>query len=179
MMWSQESFLQALDFAAEAHGNQKVPGTGHPYISHVVKVTTEVLSAFFFHPGRDVDLAVRCALLHDTLEDTKVTYASLVQHFGPDVAEGVRALTKNEDFPKEQQIKDSIDRILMLGSEIAMVKLADRITNLTPPFKQWTTAQEERYLAESLLIRNQLGFASEYLCNRLSDRIEGYQRYIR
>ncbi|MDP3640303.1 MAG: HD domain-containing protein [Nanoarchaeota archaeon] len=179
MIWSQEYFLQALDFAAEAHGNQKVPGSGHPYISHVVKVATEVLSALSVHPDRDVDLTVRCALLHDTLEDTKVTYASLVQHFGPAVAEGVQALTKNEDFPKEQQIKDSIDRILVLGSEIAMVKLGDRITNLAPPLKQWTTTQKERYLAESLLIRDQLGFASEYLCNRLSGHIEEYQRYIR
>lgn len=179
MIWSQEYFIRTLDFAADAHGHQKVPGTGHPYISHLVKVATEVLSAFSFHSDRDVDLAVRCALLHDTLEDTKILYADLVSHFDEAVADGVQALTKNEDLPKELQIKDSIDRILRLGPEISMVKLADRITNLTPPLKQWTAAKKEGYLVESLLIRDQLGFASDYLRDRLNGRIEEYRRAIR
>ena len=38
------------------------------------------------------DLAVQCALLHDTIEDTDVTYDGVLAEFGTDVADGVMSL---------------------------------------------------------------------------------------
>ena len=41
------------------------------------------------------DLAVQCALLHDTIEDTDVTYDDVKRQFGTDVADGVMALSQD------------------------------------------------------------------------------------
>jgi hypothetical protein len=41
--WNQDEFKRALDFAARAHGEQKVPGSGFPYLVHLTKVATENL----------------------------------------------------------------------------------------------------------------------------------------
>jgi hypothetical protein len=42
-------------------------------------------------PGSDADLAVSCALLHDTIEDTGTTHAEIADRFDPVVADGVLA----------------------------------------------------------------------------------------
>ena len=59
-------YKRAIDFAAKAHGDQKVPGNGFPYVVHVAKVAMEVISATERDLEADRDLAVACALLHDT-----------------------------------------------------------------------------------------------------------------
>jgi (p)ppGpp synthase/HD superfamily hydrolase len=41
-IWSQEKYLAAWLFAAEAHGAQTVPGTALPYVVHVGAVAMEV-----------------------------------------------------------------------------------------------------------------------------------------
>ncbi len=40
------------------------------------------------------DLAITVALLHDIIEDTKITYDDIYSEFGIDIAEGVDALSK-------------------------------------------------------------------------------------
>ena len=40
-------------------------------------VSMEVMAALDEEPKADGDLAVQCALLHDTLEDTDITYDTL------------------------------------------------------------------------------------------------------
>ena len=67
MRWNQDLFKRALDFAAQAHGDQRVPGSGHPYVVHVAKVATEVLHAIGDDAPYDVDLAMACALVHETV----------------------------------------------------------------------------------------------------------------
>jgi len=81
--------------------------------------------------------------LHDTIEDTQVSYENLCEQFGTAVANGVRALSKDENLPtKHDQMMDSLARIRQQGVEIWMVKLADRVTNLYAPPFYWT--QEKR-----------------------------------
>ncbi len=66
-----EVYKRAGDFAARAHGDQKVPGSGFPYVVHASKVAMEVLAATEDEPELDRDFAVACALLHDTVEDSE------------------------------------------------------------------------------------------------------------
>ena len=66
-MFSQDLFKRALDFAAAAHGDQRVPGTGHPYVTHLAKVAMETIAACEADPKLDADLAIPCALLHDAI----------------------------------------------------------------------------------------------------------------
>ncbi|MBL7199243.1 MAG: bifunctional (p)ppGpp synthetase/guanosine-3',5'-bis(diphosphate) 3'-pyrophosphohydrolase [Anaerolineae bacterium] len=174
--WSQDLYVKAYLFAARAHRGQTVPGTDLPYVTHVSLVSMEVLAALSAERGHDEDLALQCALLHDVLEDTSVTYAQLVEEFGRAVADAVRALSKDPSIPKHLRMNDSLRRIRQQRREVWMVKLADRITNLQPPPPHWTEVRIARYRDEAIEIHRALGEASEVLSSRLLLKIEEYGR---
>jgi guanosine-3',5'-bis(diphosphate) 3'-pyrophosphohydrolase len=176
-MFDQDLYLQAYRFAAEAHQRQTITGTELPYIVHCGLVSMEVAVALTAAPGYDGDLAVQCALLHDTLEDTAVTYAQLQARFGPKVAAGVLALTKDSTLPEAVQLADSLRRISQQPPEVWIVKLADRICNLQPPPAHWTKERIARYRAEALEIHQSLKDASNLLAERLLAKAEVYQQF--
>lgn len=173
-MWSQDRYTMAARFAAEAHLGQKLPGDERPYLLHVTLVAMEVCAGLRAEPGHDEDLAVQCALLHDTIEDTDVTYEQLAASFGQAVADGVLALSKDERLPKDEQIPDSLRRIRDQPRAIWLVKLADRIVNLQPPPKHWQPDRIAAYKAQSHSILAALGEASPFLAKRLAAKIEAY-----
>jgi (p)ppGpp synthase/HD superfamily hydrolase len=174
MKWTPEGYVKALNFASDAHKGQLVPGTDRPYDTHLAKVAMEVMAALQSHPEADGELAVQCALLHDSIEDTAVNYQSVESIFGVAVAKGVWALTKDKTLPKMAQMQDSLRRILEQPREIAMVKLADRITNLAPPPAFWSREKCIAYQLEAELIWAELGFASTFLADRLRHKISHY-----
>jgi (p)ppGpp synthase/HD superfamily hydrolase len=134
----------------------------------------EIIAALSQESGYDGDLAIQCALLHDTIEDTDTTYAQIKSTFGIRVADGVQALSKNPDLEKSQQLTDSLDRIQQQPQEIWMVKLADRITNLQPPPTHWTDEKILRYQQGAVEIHARLQTASPYLGSRLAKKIHNY-----
>lgn len=95
---------KALSFATEKHGQQKRKNSGDPYVNHCIRVSATVKQY-----STDEDLAVRAiclefcpakfeaALLHDTLEDTDITYDELKREFGARVADIVMALTNDKN----------------------------------------------------------------------------------
>ncbi len=184
--WSPDVFIDAYRFAAEAHWSparrQVVPGTEVPYLMHFSQVAMEVAWALALEPGLDGDLALPCALLHDTLEDTDTTYGLLAEKFGHAVADGVLALTKDESVgaglpqPRAERLRttDCLERIARQPREIWIVKLADRITNLQPPPASWTQERKTSYREEAAEILGALGAASPCLAARLGDKIERY-----
>ena len=174
--WSQEAYLTAWRFAAEAHHGQAYPGTELSYLLHVGAVAMEVLGALAVESLEAPDLAVQCALLHDVLEDTAVAYPQLVDVFGEPVADGVQALTKREDLTKAEAMADSLARIREQPREVWWVKLADRITNLQTPPHFWSAEKTERYRVEAETILATLGEASPFLAGRLRGKIAGYGR---
>lgn len=173
MAFSQDQYVRALHFAARAHAEQKTP-MGLPYVVHLSSVAMEVIAALPAEPGHDEDLAVVAALLHDVVEDTATTLDEIAAAFGPRVAAGVSALTKDAALNKPTAMKDSLTRILRQPPEISMVKLGDRITNLAPPPPQWTAAKIAAYREEGQLILDTLGAVSPFLSARLADRIRTY-----
>lgn len=175
--WSQECYIKALLFAGNAHNGQKVPGTELPYLAHLTMVSMEVMAALATEDGLDGNLAIQCALLHDVLEDTPVALEEFIETFGEKVANGVQALTKNDNLPKEQKMADSLTRIRQQPREVWMVKLADRITNLQPPPKHWTVEKMQSYQQEARQIYDALHTGSPFLANRLQQKIEDYTRY--
>lgn len=178
-MFSPERYVQAMRFAAERHAKQKVPGTELPYLVHVVSVAAEVIAVLPATKLADPDLAVLCALLHDTVEDTETTLDEITERFGAAVAAGVAALSKNETLPtKQEQMADSLRRIKAQPPEVAVVKLADRTTNMAPPPHYWTKEKCRAYREEAIAIADALGYASSALEARLRGRIEAYQAYV-
>jgi (p)ppGpp synthase/HD superfamily hydrolase len=175
--WDQDLYLRTYKFAAQAHRWQKVPGTRLPYIAHLTWVSMELMAAIAAGEVEERDLALQCALLHDTLEDTFTKYEKLVEEFGKEVAQGVLALTVNKKLPKQERMPDSLKRIREQQREIWMVKLADRITNLQRPPRHWSKGRIREYLGESRLIQHELHAASPFLSERLRVKIGEYVQF--
>lgn len=179
MSWSPERYLAAWRFAQRAHLGQTVPGTEISYLAHIGAVAMEVLGALARRDDvADPDLAVQCALLHDTVEDTGVSVADIAATFGDTVAAGVWALTKDPAAgDKPAQMADSLRRIREQPPEVWIVKLADRITNLATPPDHWSDAKIARYRAEASEILEALGEACPVLAERLREKIAAYPPY--
>jgi (p)ppGpp synthase/HD superfamily hydrolase len=167
-----EVYVRALRFAADKHRDQRVPGTELPYVVHVVSVAAEVIAAL--GEVERPELAIACALLHDTVEDTGTGLDEIAGAFGADVAAGVAALTKDAQLPKGERMADSLRRIREQPREVWCVKLADRITNLAPPPVGWTREKCRAYRDEAGEIVAALGDASPTLAARLRARIAAY-----
>ncbi len=176
-LWSQEIFTTAWNFASLAHKTQSVPGTDVPYLNHIGNVTQEVLAAIAKASVEKPDLAVQCALLHDCIEDTTVTYDDLLSRFGNEVADGVLALSKKPKLPtKAEQMEDSLLRISAMPREVWMVKMADRISNLQKPPHFWDADKIKSYAKEAETILRALSKAHGPLSNRLRTKIDEYRR---
>ncbi len=178
--WTQDAYLHAWDFACIAHRGQTYQGPSagivYDYINHPAAVAMEVIHALAAHPEYDGDLAVQCALLHDTLEDTAVTYTQLLTEFGQSVADGVKALTKDLRLPHETRMADSLQRICQQPKAIWLVKLADRINNLQYAPAHWPNAKIIAYRQEAQFILATLQTASPSLAQRLAQHIQAYAR---
>ncbi len=179
IIWDQDKYIKAWNFASIAHKGQLLPGTELPYINHIGNVTMEVMSAIVATPSvKNSDLSILCALLHDTIEDTDVSFDNLLDKFGKEVASGVLSLTKNSDLPsKEERMDDSLKRIIEQPKEVWVVKLADRITNLQPPPSYWNNEKINKYRREAMHILEVLGISSEFLAKRLQNKIQNYKKF--
>ena len=176
IVWDQDVYLKAWNFASIVHNKQEVPGSNLPYINHIGLVAMEVAAAIAH--GAHIEkpnLLTSCALLHDTIEDTPTTYDEIRSEFGVEVADGVLSLTKDETLSsKRERMEDSICRIRSQPKEVWMVKLCDRITNLQPPPKDWDQEKISAYKDEARFIWDQLGQANLFLADRLKTKMDSY-----
>lgn len=136
---------------AYAYGNQMHEGqmrkSGEPYFSHPVAV------AAILTEQRLDDATIVTALLHDTIEDTKSTYAEISRQFGEEIAElvdGVTKLTNLQLSSAQSQQAENFRKLFMAMSKdlrVILVKLADRLHNMRTiksmtPEKQAQKARE-------------------------------------
>ena len=119
----------AYSLAVQAHGAQQ-RDNGDPYITHPLAVA-DILA------GYRLDVAsLATALLHDTVEDTKLTLAEVEQRFGPTIAglvDGVTKLTRLElQSDRTKQAENFRKLVLAMSKDIRvlLVKLADRLHNM-------------------------------------------------
>lgn len=169
---------KALLFASKKHKYQTFnDNSGTPYIEHCKRVYCNL----FTYMGDDYenrDVLAAVALLHDTLEDTETTYEEIKEQFGEEIANNVLALTKDEKLAPEKQMEDSLKRINATSREAKMVKMADRITNITTLHPLWGYKSSVNYLNESKMILKYLGDAHEGLAEELKKRINKYENAI-
>lgn len=183
MAFDQDLYKRALDFAARVHGDQKVPGNGFPYVVHLAKVAMEVQAATEGLPAAARRLAIACALLHDTIEDSEPEARPGVREgiragFGPRVLAGVEALTKDDALPQDKRMADSLRRLRKQPAAVRLVKLADRITNLEPSPSHWSREKRERYLGEASVILAALKGSSRLLERRFRRKAKDYSRHL-
>lgn len=123
---ARQLIIKALKTATAAHDKQVRKYTGEPYISHPIAVA-ELVSTV-----TDDVSALAAALLHDVIEDTKVTYEDLVTEFGTEIANLVLELTEITTLEDgNRKIRKTIEKDRLAGSsaKAQTIKLADLINN--------------------------------------------------
>src|ERR1700690_1308640 len=86
---------KAWRVATERHVDHRRKGKrAEPYVNHLAEVADLVAEAT---NGSDANL-VAAAVLHDTIEDTGMTYAELEAQFGSDVANLVAEVTDDKEL---------------------------------------------------------------------------------
>ena len=124
-----EIVKRAYEYADTLHKGQ-MRQSGEPYISHPLNVAYILAE---MHADRDTICA---GLLHDTLEDTKVTKEEIAENFNSDVANLVDVVTKmskmNFSSKEDQNLANTRKIITGITTDVRtiIIKLADRLHNM-------------------------------------------------
>ncbi len=113
----------ALKIAVVSHTGQVRRSDGSPYIVHSVMVARMLDRAGFS------DEVVAAALVHDVLEDTKVTESELRLALGDAVVDIVFGVSEETELPWEERKQKYIDRVTASGEAVRAVSVADKIHN--------------------------------------------------
>ena len=174
-MWNSKLVNEAIFLANTHHGDQKM---AHPenmsYSAHYFGVTLTAINFATLIKNVNYELLICCALLHDTLEDTSASHAEIAEKFGKTIADGVLALTKNKYIEKQDQMQDSLNRILMQPKEVAIVKMADRYFNIRDRVPTWTAEKQKEYKKEAQMICDTLGKHLPEIQKQLQLQIDRY-----
>lgn len=168
--------IDVYNYAKMAHAKQ----TRHaevPYITHCVNVCN-IVENFSKKEKFNLKLAQKIALLHDTIEDTYVTYEDINKNFGKDVADGVMALTKNYNLDKHMRLIDSLNRAIKTSKEAVIVKLADRAHNIQKINPNWDKEKAYSYLDDSKVLYATLSPYAKNLKSFLDKSILNYETLI-
>jgi guanosine-3',5'-bis(diphosphate) 3'-pyrophosphohydrolase len=154
----RELLARAYRFSEEAHRGQKRL-TGEPFVTHCVEVA-KILAELQLD-----SVTVACGLIHDVVEDTRITVPDVEREFGKEIASIVDGLTKIAKLPsggtKEERQVESYRKLLLSiakDARVIIVKLADRLHNMRtldplPDEKRKRIAAETRDLYAPLAHR--------------------------
>lgn len=124
-----EQIIKAYNFANDSHEGQH-RNSGEDFFTHPYNVAI-ILAEL----NMDDDTII-AALLHDVLEDTDVTYETIIEEFGEEVANLVDGVTKLKKLKyktkQESQAENLRKMVLAMAKDIRVIiiKLADRLHNM-------------------------------------------------
>ncbi len=149
---------KAYVFSAAAHAGQ-TRLSGEPYLFHPLEVANSLAEM-------KLDKAsIAAGLLHDTVEDTKVTIKEVAAEFGNDVAKivaGTTKISKMSFHSKEEAQAENIRKMILAMADdirVLMVKLADRLHNMR-------TLEFQKNIKQRLIAKETLDIYAP-LANRL------------
>ncbi|MFA5791567.1 MAG: RelA/SpoT family protein [Candidatus Paceibacterota bacterium] len=124
----QELLEKAYNFSEKAHFEQKRL-SGEPYFIHPFE-TAKILAKF----GMDIQTII-AGLLHDVLEDTKITEEEIEKEFGPDILFLVKGVTKlgTLKYRGHERHVESLRKFFVAMANdlrVVIIKFADRLHNL-------------------------------------------------
>jgi len=119
---------KAYDFAEKVHDGQ-LRASGDPYFTHVFETAKNL--ARFGMTGE----TIAAGLLHDTIEDTGVSEATIEKEFGKEIlflVNGVTKLGKLKYRGRERHVESLRKFFIAVAQDfrVLMIKLSDRLHNL-------------------------------------------------
>lgn len=120
------SIGKAAALAAKSHAGQYRKGSGASYIVHPTAVY-RILRAI----GVKDRVVLVAAFLHDTIEDTPISYNAIKKEFNKEVADLVKEVTSiKKDLEKLGKEDYLIAKMVKMSNSALIIKLADRLHNL-------------------------------------------------
>lgn len=121
---------RAITFATVSHANQTRKGTNIPYILHCLEAGV-IATSLATEEGQINTDVVCAAILHDTMEDAYVSYATLKEVFNETIADLVKS--QSEDKTKSwQERKQATINFLQANTNksVEIATLADKLSNM-------------------------------------------------
>jgi guanosine-3',5'-bis(diphosphate) 3'-pyrophosphohydrolase len=158
-----ELVLRAAAFAAEKHRHQRrKDAEASPYINHPIQLAYILVQADVQDP-----VVLAAALLHDTIEDTNTTQDELEIVFGHEIAHIVAECSDDKKLSKHERKQAQIDHAEKLSHKARLVKLADKIANVSDiigaPPAGWSVERKREYFDWSKRVVDKLRGANAAL----------------
>lgn len=140
--------VRAIQYAITYHRGQ-TRKSGEPFYHHPLEVAT-ILTPF----TTDQDTFV-AALLHDTVEDTPLSYAQIAFMFNPTVASLVDGVTKFKGSWRRHALEDyevyyKLTHTQQADKRVLQIKVADRVHNMRT-IQYHPSLSKRRKIAEETL----------------------------
>lgn len=118
--------LEAIHFANAAHqGQARKVSSSTPYIVHPLSVAITLIKY-----GCS-DEVIAASILHDTIEDTKVTYEQIKLHLGKEIADLVQAVTELDKSHSWEERKGAyLAHLRTAPLEAVFISCADKLDNI-------------------------------------------------
>lgn len=129
---------KAVEFATLAHSGQVRKGSNVAYIAHPFEVSQILTSQ------ECSEETVIAGLLHDTVEDTEVSFEEIEAEFGARVVELVRICSEDKANSWEDRKENALNQILNCeDEEVLLLKLADKLSNMRSIYFDWKIIGDE------------------------------------
>ena len=163
--------FKALSFSAEKHTKQRRKDIDKtPYINHPISLANILAQRWV------IDENVLCAaILHDTIEDTETTVDELQEHFGEKITSIVLEVTDDKSLEKSVRKQKQVEHAATISHEAKLVKLADKIANITDiintPPTDWSSDRKKEYFEWAKAVVDNLRGAHQGLEKDFDDLI--------
>lgn len=134
---------KAIIFATQAHHGTQRRGKGYPYIIHPLEAMTIVATI-----SNDPEL-LAATVLHDTIEDTTVTYEDIQKEFGTRVADLVVTETDVKNAPDGKELswqerkQRDMDNLRIASREVKIIAIGDKLSNMRAIARDYRTKGDE------------------------------------
>jgi (p)ppGpp synthase/HD superfamily hydrolase len=123
---------KAIILATTCHANQKRKGTNSPYILHP-------LEAGIIVANMKLDEDIICAaILHDVLEDAKISLEAIKLMFNPRIAELVGSQSEDKSKSWAERKNHTIEYLKKVNDEdVKIVTLGDKLANMRSLYRDY------------------------------------------
>ena len=168
---------RAAKFAEQAHKGTHRKGTRIPYIVHPLE--TALIASMLTN---DEEI-LAAALLHDTIEDTGVTYEDLKQEFGTRVADLVAAESEDKSKTWIERKGHTLEHLKTASQAEKILTMADKLSNIRSMARDYLLVVKDRekqawYYTSMIDLLKDLNETPEYqeyvrLCGKVFGGIAG------
>jgi (p)ppGpp synthase/HD superfamily hydrolase len=142
---------RAIEFARRAHEGQLRWNEDDYFESHVVPVAESICLKGLVDRDQ-MEMVIISGYLHDTIEDTTVTFEEITQEFGDEIGVIIDLLTHSRDETYAEYIMRLYEcRNTSLGNIAIRVKLADLENNMSTGIKPKKHHLQKYQLAKAIL----------------------------